>query len=54
MTHISPPNSYSGYLDVKKKELSVVGKVNSEEKTTENTQEFFHVLPNISQSWTDD
>lgn len=30
MTHITLLNSYSGYLDVKKKELSVVGKVNSE------------------------
>lgn len=49
MTHISFLTSSRGYLDVKKKMLWVVRKVDSER--TENIQKFFPVPPNVSQTW---
>lgn len=44
MTHISSPNSFSDYLDVKKKVLLVVGKVDSETKNKKYSKNSFPYL----------
>lgn len=54
MTRILSLNPSSAYLDMgEKKELSIIGKVDSERRTG-NIQEFCPVPPNISQTWVDD